>query len=106
MRSFAVVCCMLESCLYVLSMCTNMFVLPVYLHARGINFQFWRKRRALLLIIIVILQPLCVFYLLPVRDTFDYQLPSFILPANILINSQRARARARAFRNGACICKN
>ena len=30
------------------------------------------KRRALLLYnIIVILQPLCVFYLLPIRDTFD-----------------------------------
>ena len=40
----------------------------------------------------MILQPLCVLYLLPIRDTFDQQLPSFTN------NSQRARALARAFR--------
>ena len=36
MHSLAVVCCMLESCLYyVLSMSMNMLVLPVYLHAQA-----------------------------------------------------------------------
>ena len=44
----------------------------------------------------MILQPLCVFYLLPIRDTFDKQLLSF---TNIdQYYSQRARALARAFR--------
>ena len=49
--------------------------------------------------VVMILQPLCVFYLLPIRDTFDQQLPSFILPANIdQYYSQCVRACARAFR--------
>ena len=42
-------CMLLESCLNVFSMSINMFVLLVYLHAQGIDDQFCRKRRALLL---------------------------------------------------------
>ena len=32
--------------------------------------------------VVVVLQALCVFYLLSTHYTFDYQVPSFILPVN------------------------
>ena len=68
-----------RSCLYALSQCLQ---LPV------------PDTRSLLLekqssAVIVILQQLCVFYLLPILDT---------LRCHHSINSQRARALARAFR--------
>ena len=43
-------------------LCMNMFLLPVYLHAQGINFQLCRKKRAVLRVNIVILQT-CVFFI-------------------------------------------
>ena len=65
-------CMLLDSCLYVLSM--NMFVFTVTcsMHMQRIHEHYFLtlqgKKGST---VVVILQPLCVFYLLSIRDTFD-----------------------------------
>ena len=74
-----------RSCLYALSLCLQLPV-AISTYKEDTRSILQEKQSSAVL---VILQQLCVFYLLPILDT---------LRCHHSINSQRARALARAFR--------
>ena len=63
-------CMLLDSCLYVLCMIITVACSYIYMHRGYIIHEhiLQEKKRST---VVVILQLLCVFYLLLIRDTFD-----------------------------------